>query len=74
SKKYPSWSKIEKDRSGEIKYDLGFYILEFIDNKYGWDKILALIISNGDIESTLRMEHKQFEHEFYAYLEERYSG
>ncbi|MEM6525567.1 MAG: hypothetical protein AAF693_17335 [Bacteroidota bacterium] len=74
SKKYPSWSKIEKDRSGEIKYDLGFYILEFIDKKYGWDKILALIISNGDIESTLRIKHKQFEHEFYTYLEERYSG
>ncbi|MEM9300255.1 MAG: hypothetical protein AAGA64_17990 [Bacteroidota bacterium] len=72
SKKYPSWSKIEKDRSGEIKYDLGFYIIEFIDKKYGWNKILELIQTNANLKLTLELNESQFEKQLYKYLEAEY--
>ncbi|MEM9297395.1 MAG: hypothetical protein AAGA64_03325 [Bacteroidota bacterium] len=72
-KKYPALSKIEKDRTSQMKYDLGFYILEFIDKKYGWDKILELIQSNGDIKLSLGLTARQFEKELYQYLQVEYA-
>lgn len=70
--KYPSLNKISTDRTSELKYDLGFYLIEYIDKVYDWNKVLELIKTNGDIKKTLGVSIKQFERGFYSYLEEEY--
>lgn len=70
--KYPSLKKIERDRTYELKYDLGFYLIEYLHKAYGWDRILELIHHNGNIESTLGVSEKSFETSFYQYLEAEY--
>ncbi|MEO9482760.1 MAG: hypothetical protein ABJG47_04915 [Ekhidna sp.] len=69
---YPSLKQIEKDRTAQLKYDLGYYIITSIEEKYGWDAVLDLIKTNGDIKRSLNVSVKQFQKEFYAYLEEKY--
>lgn len=71
-KKYPSLNQIINDRSQELKYDLGYYLIGYIDTQFGWDKVLELIKTNVDLKSTLGMTPKQFEKGFYAFLEEEY--
>ncbi len=70
--KFPSLRQIERDRSFQMKYDLGYYIIEFIDLEYSWDKVLQLIISNGDIRKTLNLTTRAFETRFYAFLSAKY--
>ncbi|MEM6816299.1 MAG: hypothetical protein AAF600_18220 [Bacteroidota bacterium] len=72
-KKYPSLNKIEKDRTSQMKYDLGFYIVEFVDKNYGWSKILELIQTNGNLKLTLGLKESQFEKELYEYLAAEYA-
>ncbi|MEL7002060.1 MAG: hypothetical protein AAFN93_04900 [Bacteroidota bacterium] len=71
--KFPSLAQIEKDRSNEMKYDLGYYLIKYIDEKYGWSKVLALIKSNGNLKSALGIPQKQFEKGFYADLKRQYN-
>ncbi|MTI40968.1 hypothetical protein [Fulvivirga lutimaris] len=71
-KKYPSLKKISNERNSEMKYDLAYYLIEYIDKKYGWDKVLELIDSNGNVESTLGVSNKGFEKAFYTYIDEEY--
>lgn len=71
-KKYPSLKQINKARSSQIKYDLGYYLIEYIDKKYGWNKVLELIDSNGNIKSTLGVSNKHFEKAFYSYINSEY--
>lgn len=67
--KYPSLKKISNDRTSQMKYELGYYLIEFIEKEYGWEKVLELIKTNGDIKKTLHVSIKQFEKEFYTFLE-----
>lgn len=69
---YPSLKQIEKDRTFQIKYDLGYYLIEFIDSSFGWDQVLDLIKNNGDIKSSLNISVKDFQEQFYTYLERVY--
>lgn len=68
--KYPSLKKI--NWNGEFQYQLGYYLIEFIDKKWGWEKVIELMISNGDIKTVFGFSEKKFEKEFYGYLEEKY--
>ena len=70
--KYPSLKKIEKDRTSQLKYDLGYYLVEYIDQKWGWNKVLELIDSNGNLETTLKVSIKGFEKGFYRWMERKY--
>jgi hypothetical protein len=69
NKKYPSLRQIENDRTFQLKYDLGYFIIKFLEQKYGWETILQLIKENGDIQKVLNISIKDFEKEFYRYLE-----
>ena len=70
SKKYPTLKKIEDDRSYQMKYDLGYFLIDFVDKQYGWDKVLQLIAKNGDIKAALNKSRKDFEEDFYRFLED----
>lgn len=67
-----SLKDIEKDRTFQLKYSLGYYLIEYIDKKYGWSKVLDLIKTNGDIKQSLNISNKIFEQAFYEYLEKTY--
>lgn len=68
--KFPSLKKI--NWNGEFQYQLGYYLIEFIDAKWGWEKVIELMTNNGDIEVTLSLSVKTFEKEFYDYLKNEY--
>ncbi|MEL6558546.1 MAG: hypothetical protein AAFQ94_10200 [Bacteroidota bacterium] len=70
--KIPTLKQIEKDRTYELKYDLGYFILEFLDKKYGWKKVLQLIDNNGQIEDALEISTKDFQNEFSQYMRAEY--
>ncbi|TRX50646.1 hypothetical protein FNH22_25325 [Fulvivirga sp. M361] len=72
NKKYPSLRQIQNDRSYQMKYDLGYYLVEFLDQKYEWTNVLKLINKNGDIKKALNISVKDFQEEFYRYLEAKY--
>lgn len=65
-KKFPSLKKI--NWNGEYQYQLGYYLIEFIDEKWGWEKVIELMANNGDIQGTLGLSIKAFEKDFYNYL------
>jgi len=69
---YPSIKQIERDPTFQIKYELGYFFIEFLVEKYGWDKIRMLVRKNNDIKNVLGISTKQFERLFYKYLEETY--
>ena len=68
----PTLKQIENDRSYQMKYDLGYFIIQFLDHKYGWDKVLQLIDSNGRLKDVLGVSTREFQKEFYDYLEKNY--
>lgn len=70
--KYPSIRQIEKDRTSEMKYTLGSYLTAFIEGKYGWEAVMSLIKTNGDIKQSLNISVKDFQKEFYSDLEKRF--
>ncbi len=70
--KYPTLKQIERDRTSQMKYIIGPFIVEFIEKNYGWESILDLIKTNGDIKRSLNVSVKQFEKNFYNYLEREY--
>ena len=72
NKKRLSFKKIEADPMFKKKYVLGPYIVEFIEQKYGWNKVLELMKNNGNIKSTFGVATSGFEPQFYDYLEKKY--
>ncbi len=57
---------------GMKKYEAGPFIVEFMDKVYGWDKVLKLLMEDGDIEKVFGKSQSAIESEFYDYLEKNY--
>jgi hypothetical protein len=72
TKQYPSLKRIETDRSSELKYQLGYYLIDFIVQTWGREKVLSLINTNGNIKTSLAISRKDFEKKFYVFLEEKH--
>jgi len=72
NKKYPSIKQIENDKTFQKKYDLGYYLIAYLDQQYGWETVLQLIQHNGKINEVLYIKVKEFERNFYDFLEEAY--
>lgn len=68
--KHPSLNQVNKDP--EQAYQLGYYIVEYIDTKFDWSKVLELIKNGGNIKSTLQMNRAKFEEQFYQFIEQKY--
>ncbi len=71
--KYPSLKQIDRDPTSELRYMLGPYLIEFIESRYGWESMIDLIRTNGDIKRSLDISPKEFEKAFYKDLEKRYN-
>ena len=68
----PTLKQIEKDRTDQMKYDLGYFIIKFLDQEHGWEKVLQLIHSNGQIKEILGVSENDFQKDFYDYIEANY--
>ena len=70
--KYPSLKKINNDQTVGLKYDLGYFLIEYIVEKWGWESVLKLVEDNGEIKRVLGISEKAFEREFYESLAQKY--
>ncbi len=70
NKKFPSLKTI--NWNPEMQYQLGYYIIEFITEKWGWHSVLQLVDNNGNIKKSLGLSNKGFEDQFYKHLESQY--
>lgn len=68
--KFPSLKKI--NWNAEFQYQLGYYLIEFVDIKWGWVKVVELMANNGNIQESLGLSIKTFEKEFYDYIKKEY--
>lgn len=71
-KKRLSFNKINSDMMMKKKYQAGPFIVEFIDNVYGWDTIISLMKEDADFQKVLGKSQDEIEKEFYDYLERKY--
>jgi hypothetical protein len=71
-KKYPTLKDIRNDPTYQQKYELGYYLIEYIEKSYGWERVLNLISTNGDVKKSLRIPVRSFEEKFYQYMEKEY--
>lgn len=70
--KFPTLNQIRKDYTFQKNYDLGFFLIEFIDLTWGWEAVLKLMENSGNINKTLGISNKNFEKKFYHYLHNEY--
>ena len=57
---------------GNKIYAVGYILSEFIISKWGADKYIDLIISNGNIQNTLGLTNQQFEEGWANFVVEKY--
>jgi hypothetical protein len=53
-------------------YQVGYTITEFLVAEWGWDAVRQLVVSRGDIESTLGISTAEFEARWQRFVEQRY--
>ena len=63
---------LSSNRNSEMAYELGYYVVEYTESEFGWEKVLELIKSGGDTKTNLNLSTSQFEKGFYRFLEEKY--
>lgn len=60
------------DNGGTI-YATGFLLVDFVERHWGFGKVVDLIRSNGDLESTLGIDAPRFEQRWCEFVGEAYS-
>ncbi len=68
---FPTLKQISNDRTYQKNYELGYFLIEFIDRNWGWEKVLLMMQHSGDVE-VLSITTKEFETGFYKYLQLHY--
>ncbi|MBS4538488.1 hypothetical protein GOQ27_08430 [Clostridium sp. D2Q-11] len=71
---YPSIKELNatNGKSAEKVYNVGYILIEYINENWSMDEVRELLKENGDIERVLGVTEGEFEKEFYKYLEEEY--
>ncbi len=67
--KCPSLQQLDApfDNGGAI-YEAGYLLIQFIETKWGFDKVTELIKSKGDMSSTLGISESEFERQWCAFV------
>jgi hypothetical protein len=66
-------SLAEMNIGDDIKiYEIGYTVIEFIVNKWGKDTVVDLFISDGDIQSVLKISASEFESGWYEFVKKKY--
>jgi len=53
-------------------YKVGYFLIDFIVSKWGQEKLVELVNSNGDIKLTLKVTIKDFERMWLSFLKNKY--
>jgi hypothetical protein len=68
NKQYPPFEALNNG----LEYEMGFVIIEAIKELWGFDVVIALIKSKGDVNVVLKIDQQEFEKGVYQYVSERY--
>ncbi len=69
---FPTLEALNDAETGEMIYDFGFVLIEFIKNKWGEKAILKLIKTNGDLAKVLEVSEDEFNAMWRHYVTQRY--
>ena len=72
--RYPHLSELNNWPFDLRVYDVGFYIIDYIIEKWGNDKLIELIKSRGNINKVLDIKIEEFEKEWNNYTKSKYMG
>lgn len=53
-------------------YKVGYFLTDFIVSKWGQEKLVELVKSNGDIKLTLKITSEEFERMWISFLQNKY--
>jgi hypothetical protein len=68
NKQYPAFAALNNG----LEYELGYVIIEAIKELWGFDVVIELIKSKGDVNAVLKIDQQEFERRVYQYVFERY--
>jgi hypothetical protein len=68
NKQYPRFEALNNG----LEYEMGYVIIEAIKELWGFDVVIALIKSKGDVNAVLNIDQQEFEKRVYQYVSERY--
>jgi hypothetical protein len=67
-KEFPSLAELDNG----MEYMLGFVIIEAIKDIWGFDAVIGLIKSRGDVQNVLKTDQKTFEGKIFEYIYGKY--
>jgi len=69
---YPQISELNTRSKGQKIYTCGYTLIEYILHEYGRDKLIELIVSYGDVESTFNVSEEQLALNWHEFINEEY--
>lgn len=63
---------LDSNKHPERAYELGYFVVEYIESEFGWQAVMDLIKAGGDTRKVFQKTPSQFEKGFYDYLEIKY--
>lgn len=72
---FPSMEELNRDfnQGGQIIYQVGYLLADYIITTFGFEKFRSLIISNGNIARDLFLTEEQFTAEWKKFIQNKYS-
>jgi hypothetical protein len=64
------YAKINADPFYRKKYEMGPFIVEFLVQTYGWERVVELMQQGGDVEKVLEQPQAAVEQACYDYLDQ----
>lgn len=59
-------------RKGAKIYRVGYLLIEYVLHQYGHDKLIELLINDGDLYSVLKVSEPEFERGWYVFVQDKY--
>ena len=69
---FPSLAEVNRRDGPCSVYRVGFTIVEFVVESWGWDGLRALVAANGDVAQALGLPVQAFESRWREFVESRY--
>ena len=70
--RFPTLAELNDFSHRPSIYQVGYTICEFIVEQWGWDAVRRLVVSRGDLGSTLGLTTAEFEARWRRFVEQRY--
>lgn len=70
--KFPTLEALNDAETGDMIYELGYVLIEFIQTTWGQKSIFKLIKTNGDIVRVLDISEEQFSAMWRHYVTQQY--